>query len=184
MWDSLWTIINVDRCILEIWNTVACEVVSDSAGNKLSNMIWRMKLLYKRTDRAGQWSTACCHRAKREVVQECVTQCIPLYPPLFWLPQPAAGPAKCPGRCFLTCGLKKQDRAQTLLWQFIFRLYYKVEAKPAHKVNHTHKKVLHRCKIKDHPCYDSCTQSLHSAPLEALLSVNQNYKSSPPSHKL
>lgn len=29
----------------------------------------------------------------------------PLSPLLFWLPPPAAGPAKCPGRCFLTCGL-------------------------------------------------------------------------------
>lgn len=36
---------------------------------------------------------------------EGVVECLPLSPLLFWLPLPAVGPAKCPGRCFLTCGL-------------------------------------------------------------------------------
>lgn len=35
-------------------------------------------------------------------------ECLPLFPPLFWLLLPEAGPAEYPERCFLTYGLLKR----------------------------------------------------------------------------
>lgn len=36
-------------------------------------------------------------------------ECLPLFLLLFWLLPPEAGPAECPGRCFLICGLLKNE---------------------------------------------------------------------------
>lgn len=44
---------------------------------------------------------------------------LPPFPPLFWLPLPAAGPAKCPGKCFLTCGLWNNKTEEHKCFYFV-----------------------------------------------------------------
>lgn len=51
-------------------------------------------------------------------------ECLPLFPPLFWLLLPEAGPAEYPERCFLTCGLlkrKTEERQRLLCWAWTGR---------------------------------------------------------------